>query len=90
MKVFKIIVLSLIAIATSTNNTIAQNNDTIKVMRFTADNDSIPYEIIYYVAKDTTNEVIYRPQKITPYTPPKRKEKPKRKLAKKEELISEA
>lgn len=90
MNILKIIILSLISIIISTNITTAQSNDTIKVMRFTADNDSIPYEIIYYVAKDTTNEVIYRPQIITPYKPPQKKEKPKRKLARRKELISEA
>ena len=41
----------------------SQSNNVIKVMRYKSDTSTVPYETTYYVAKDTTNGVIYRPQK---------------------------
>ena len=80
MKTLKITILSLVLSIPSI--LLSQNNNVIKVMRYKSDTSTTPYEITYYVSKDTLNGVIYRPQKKLTDTIVKSKLPVKTKLAK--------
>jgi hypothetical protein len=80
MKTLKITILSLVLSIPSI--LLSQSNNVIKVMRYKSDTSTTPYEITYYVAKDTLNGVIYRPQKKLTDTIVKSKLPVKTKLAK--------
>jgi hypothetical protein len=80
MKTLKITILSLVLSIPSI--LLSQNNNVIKVMRYKSDTSTTPYEITYYVAKDTLNGVIYRPQKKLTDTMVKTKRLNKTKIVK--------
>jgi hypothetical protein len=80
MKTLKITILSLVLSIPSI--LLSQNNNVIKVMRYKSDTSTTPYEITYYVAKDTLNGVIYIPQKKLTDTMVKTKRLNKTKIVK--------
>lgn len=63
MKMLKIIILSVAFLLILPTISVSQTNNVIKITRYKSDTSTVPYETTYYVAKDTTNGVIYRPQK---------------------------
>lgn len=80
MKTLKITILSLVLSIPSI--LLSQSNNVIKVMRYKSDTSTVPYETTYYVAKDTLNGVIYRPQKNLSDTVVKTKRPNKTKIVK--------
>jgi len=82
MKMLKTIILSVIFMLILPTISASQSNNVIKVMRYKSDTSTVPYETTYYVAKDTLNGVIYRPQKNLSDTVVKTKRPNKTKIVK--------